>query len=304
PSPYHARVIDDDGPPLRRPDDRSEAVALAIEQYCAAGKRELACLAAHLVVAAARGARGTRNADRLQQLTWFEHDLERADHELVDRHASRPAAVGHDAFRGQCAQRWQPVARWVGMTNTAPDGAAIAHRAIGNAAGHGGENRQFLHAHTSILDVGGGDAGADNDSILFFFDVGQFRNGSDVNQDARLDQTQVQHGAERLTAGNDSCAAGRLAENCRGLGEARCARKLEVGRFHGRRVSRDIAPTAIASRACSGASGKSRAFAPTVDAKGWPCASNDTAFMPKLYLGMKSSGPAPTYGAGQRACRR
>src|SRR5262249_51951912 len=181
PSPYRARVIDDDGPPLRRPDDRSEAVALAIEQYCAAGKRKLARLAAHLVVAAARGARGTRNADRLQQFSWFEHDLERAGHELVDRHASRPAAVGHDAFRGQSAQRWHPGACWVGMTNTAADGAAIAHRAISDAAGDGGENRQFLHAHTSILDDGGGDAGADGDPARVFFDVDQFRDRGDVD---------------------------------------------------------------------------------------------------------------------------
>jgi hypothetical protein len=89
-------------------------------------------------------------------------------------------------------------------------------------------------------------------------------------------------GPSGLTARNQSCRAGRLAENCRGLGETRCARKLEVGRLHGRRVSRDIAPTAIASRARSGVSGKSRASAPTVDAKGWPRASNDTAFMAKL----------------------
>src|SRR5262249_11205023 len=143
--------------------------------------------------------------------------------------------------------------------------------------GHGGEYRQFLHAHTPILDVGGGDAGADNDSIRIFVDVGQFRNGSDVDQDAGLHQTQVQHRAERLTAGNDSRAAGRLAENCRGLGETRCARKLEVARLHGRAASHDFAPAATASRTRSGG-----ASAPTVEAKGRPCASSDTASMPKL----------------------
>jgi hypothetical protein len=82
------------------------------------------------------------------------------------------------------------------MTNAASDRPAVADRTVGDTGGNGRENRQTVHAYAPILDIGGGDAGADDETVGVFFDVRQFRNRGDIDQDARPHQAKVQHRAQ------------------------------------------------------------------------------------------------------------
>src|SRR5690348_15106427 len=103
----------DDRLPFERADDGSEAIARGIDQHRAAGERKLARLAAHFVVAAARGPGRTRNTDGLQQLSRRERHFERAGYELIEGYASAMAAVGDDAFGLEGEQGGEPIARGV-----------------------------------------------------------------------------------------------------------------------------------------------------------------------------------------------
>src|SRR5580704_14071351 len=89
------------------------------------------------------------------------------------------------------------------MGEAAADRASVAHRAIGDAVGDAGKRAARYIRHASVLNIGVGDAGADDDSVGLLFDLPKFVDASDIDQKIGLDQAHVEHGPERLASGYD-----------------------------------------------------------------------------------------------------
>ena len=89
------------------------------------------------------------------------------------------------------------------MRNASADRAAIAHRAIGDAAGDVTEQAGEMIRNAPVFDVGMGDAGADLEVVACIGHRGELRDGRDVDQQIGLGQAEVQHRPKRLAAGED-----------------------------------------------------------------------------------------------------
>ncbi len=86
------------------------------------------------------------------------------------------------------------------MCETAADGAAIAHSAIGDAAGNLAKQTVGMVGNPPVLDVRMRDARADFEVIASVDHCGQFLDRRDVHQQIGLGEPQIQHRPERLTA--------------------------------------------------------------------------------------------------------
>ena len=69
--------------------------------------------------------------------------------------------------------------------------------------GDAGQRAAGYIRHAPILNIGMGDAGADDDSVDPFFDLPKFVDACDIDQKIGLDQAHVEHGPERLATGYD-----------------------------------------------------------------------------------------------------
>ena len=146
-----------------RPADRT----LGVEEHGADRMRVFARLAAELVeapaparaTAAARriasssspGASAVSNAPAMKRSTGRR------------RWPAGPRTIGLGAERGE---RRDPVRGRIGMGEAAADRAAVAHGAIGDRARDLGQGAVGGIGHAAVLDVGVGDAGADQQAIV------------------------------------------------------------------------------------------------------------------------------------------
>ena len=89
------------------------------------------------------------------------------------------------------------------MGDTAPDGAAVAHCAVGNPARNASQHPARKIGDTTILDIGVGDAGADRQRVGCFLDLRQLGDAGQIDQHIGLCEPKVEHGAERLAAGDE-----------------------------------------------------------------------------------------------------
>ena len=112
-----------------------------------------------------------------------------------------PAGPRTISIRAERGEGRDPVGRRIGMGQAAADRAAVAHRAIGDRAGDRGQGAIGGIGHAAVLDVGVGDAGADQKTVVLGLDAQQLGHGCDVDQQVGLRQAQIQHRPERLAAG-------------------------------------------------------------------------------------------------------
>ncbi|MEY9726030.1 hypothetical protein ABIA07_001931 [Bradyrhizobium yuanmingense] len=136
------------------------------------------------------------------------------------------------------------------MAERAADGAAVAHRAIGDlgsdsphgAAGHVGG--------AAVLDIGMGDEGAQHELVagdLCALELGKARN---VDDQLRLHQPQIEHRAERLAAGDDLCRSAARGQHRESRIEVARALVSEGRRFHAALLSAARAASTAATIRC------------------------------------------------------
>ena len=104
------------------------------------------------------------------------------------------------------------------MRKASANGAAIAHRAIGDAAGNLAKQAARRVGNASVLDIGVGDAGAEVEVIWPVGDRRQFGYRRDVDQEVGLGKAQIQHRPQRLAARQGLRKDLRLAEQRGGVG--------------------------------------------------------------------------------------
>ena len=72
------------------------------------------------------------------------------------------------------------------MSDTAADGAAIAHLYVGDCGCRLWQQRTFLFQQVGIFDLRMGDQGADDQVIAFFGNRVETRNAADVEEISRF----------------------------------------------------------------------------------------------------------------------
>ena len=96
---------------------------------------------------------------------------------------------------------------------------------------------------------------------LSSLDGGQLGDARDVDEEGRLREAQVEHGAERLAAG-EHLGAGRALERAQGLGDGGGADVVEGGGLHAAAASARGRARAIASTMRRGVMGDTSSSAP------------------------------------------
>ena len=96
----------------------------------------------------------------------------------------------------------KPVRGRVGMCDAAPDGAAVAHRAVGDPARRRREPTVAGIGHRTVLDLGVGHGGAVDDGVAVVAAATQIGARAHIDEEIRLHQPQVQHRAQRLSPGD------------------------------------------------------------------------------------------------------
>ena len=117
------------------------------------------------------------------------------------------------------------------MGEAAADGAARAHRAVGDAAGDARKKATGGVWDAAVLDGGVGDSGADGDGVPVLGDGGKLGNARDVDEDGGPRQAQVEHRPQGLAAGEDPRSR-RAAQRVEGLGDGGGADVVEGGGLH------------------------------------------------------------------------
>lgn len=91
----------------------------------------------------------------------------------------RTAKIDGCAERGK---RERPIRGWIGVSQTAAEGAAVAHRAIGDGRRHLAQHLAAGKPAARILQTGVGDAGADVPRATGIFQLLQRLEPRDVDQ--------------------------------------------------------------------------------------------------------------------------
>ena len=254
-----ARVGNDDRRRLDGADHGAKAPARRIVQHPADRMSEFAGLLAELVEAPAGAGRELRNPNRADDLVRLDDGGEGRQHEVGHRDGAVSPRRGDRRVRACERKRRKPVGGRIGMREAAADRAAVAHRAIGDAAGNALQEPAEMIGNAAVFDVGVGDAGADFEMILAVVDRSQFGNRRDIDQQFGLRQTQVQHRPERLPARQNLRKAVRLSEQHGRVGKRGRPLVVECDGLHDARLA-----LAIASRMRRGVIGISQISTPSL----------------------------------------
>src|SRR3954449_4127659 len=118
------------------------------------------------------------------------------------------------------------------MGDAAADCSAVADRPIGDAGRHLAQHLAPSELSPHVFDPGVGDAGADAPSLADIFDAREGVQARHVHQERGTREPQVQHGTERLTAGQELRAAPGPAQRGHCLVQVGRPYVLETRRLH------------------------------------------------------------------------
>ena len=135
------------------------------------------------------------------------------------------------------------------MTEIAAEGAAVAHRVVGDGLVGLRQQRAARLDQRRMLHVVVPGERADGDAAAALPDVAQVGDAVDVDQAGGLDQTQVHHGDQALAAGEDA-RVGIVGERLERSVDARSAEVAEARRLHAARAAR-TARAAITPTRCA-----------------------------------------------------
>ena len=118
------------------------------------------------------------------------------------------------------------------MSDAAADRAAVADRPIGDAGRHLAQHFAPGELSAHVFDPGVGDAGADAPGSADILDARQGFQARHVDQERRTREPQIQHGTERLTAGQELRAAFGVGQRRHGLVHVARPYVVETRRLH------------------------------------------------------------------------
>ena len=95
-------------------------------------------------------------------------------------------------------KRKRPIRRRVGVSKTAADGAAVAHRTVGDSRRHLAQHFAAGQPAARILQTSVGDAGTDVPRATGIFHLLKRLKPRDVDQERRAREPQIQHRSQRL----------------------------------------------------------------------------------------------------------
>ena len=122
-----------------------------------------------------------------------------------------PRGPERDRRGAERRQHGDPVGRGIGMRQAAADRAAVAHRAIGDAARDAGHDLADPARHRTILDRRVRRAGADAHDAARDRNAGIVRQMAQVGDRVGLRQAQIEQRPQRLRAGARPRAGGEQA---------------------------------------------------------------------------------------------
>ena len=102
-------------------------------------------------------------------------DFERAGHKIFNRKITSSRKAAKPDLRAQRRQGRNPVRRRIGVTERSADGAAVAHRAIGDGGGDPLHGAAGHVGYSSVLDIAMRDAGADHELVAAAFGPSRVR---------------------------------------------------------------------------------------------------------------------------------
>ncbi len=155
-----------------------------------------------------------------------------AAHEIGQLHLPAAAATDDRQPRAERGEDGEPVGRRIGVRQAAAHGAAIAHRAVGDAARHRRHHPALAERVTLILDRRMGDGRADEGRIAAVFDAAQLGDAGEIDQQRGRCQPQIEHGPERLAARDRPRILAAARQRGERVAQARRCEILERGRFH------------------------------------------------------------------------
>ncbi len=149
----------------------------------------------------ARRGRQHRQLDGAQKLVDGERGFEDARDEARRGNAPFAARAERDRRGAQRRQHGDPVGGGIGMRQAAADRAAVAHRAVSDAARDGRHDLADSARHRSILDRRVRRAGADADRAARPRNTGIARQVAQVGDGVGLRQAKIEQRPQRLRAG-------------------------------------------------------------------------------------------------------
>src|SRR5262249_42183077 len=138
-------------------------------------------LATKFVKAVSSRTRQRKDVDRFYDFVSRKRRREGSFDEVRDQNVARGRTANIDG----CAERGKrerPIRCWIGVSQTAADGAAVAHRAIGNGRRDLAQHPAAGKPAASILPTGVGDAGTDVPRATGIFQLLQRLKPRDIDQ--------------------------------------------------------------------------------------------------------------------------
>ncbi len=103
------------------------------------------------------------------------------------------------------------------MGDRAAECAAVTHLRVADVAGGMGQQRDVLAKEIRCLDVHVAGHGADRDLVAFVTDVRQVGEPADVDQHARLGESQLHHRQQAVATGDELGLVAVLPDEADGL---------------------------------------------------------------------------------------
>ncbi len=127
----------------------------------------------------------------------------------------------------------EPIRGRIGMRQAAADGAAVAHRAIGDGAGDMRQQPGGDIGYPSVLDLSVRHAGADGEHVVLDRRLAQLVEARDINDVLGLRQSKIEQGTERLSSRDDARVLRGLVESTDRVREQLGAKICELRGLHG-----------------------------------------------------------------------
>jgi hypothetical protein len=168
-------------------DQHATVTDAGIDHHHADRVGELANLGAELVIAPAQTGAVSRQLDGHEHLAGLQRGGVARNDEVLKRQATRAlrALEAHAGAQGH--ERIDPVGRRVCVAQAAAHRAAIAHRAIGDAASHRGQHAAGGVGHQAVLDLGVRDRRAQPQRAGLHHCAAQFGQAAKVYQRIRAE---------------------------------------------------------------------------------------------------------------------
>ena len=191
------------------------------------------------------GAVHLRDADLGEHLVGLQRGFEESLEEVACGDLAGTVRALGDVGRAERQRGRGKVGGRIAVGDGSADRAAVAHLRIADLTGCIGEQRNVLGEHRTVLEIHVAGERADGDVVTGIADVRQFTDAADVDEHARLGESQLHQGQQAVPAGEELGIVAVLADELDGLFGGSGTDVVERCGDH------DVAPAAQASTACT-----------------------------------------------------